>query len=101
MKKSERKKAFFTKGHNAFKIKITTVKPLYSGHHRDLKKVSAIERCPLRGGSSQIRLFYFKNLLWVLGYSEIYPKVCQKAGFGRRKRLKTLYFKYAIFHSKK
>ena len=29
-----------------------TVKPLYSEHHRDLKIVSVIERCPLHGGSS-------------------------------------------------
>ena len=24
-----------------------TMKPLYSGHHRDLEKVSAVRRCPL------------------------------------------------------
>ena len=29
-----------------------TVKPLYSGHHRNLKIVFVIERCPLRRGSS-------------------------------------------------
>ena len=39
-----------------------TVKPLYSGHHRDLKK-SFIKRCPLHRGCSKIDLFYFKNLL--------------------------------------
>ena len=26
---------------------MTTVKPLYSGHHRDFEKVSVIRRCPL------------------------------------------------------
>ena len=30
----------------------TTVKPLYSGHHWDLKIVSVIERCSLHRGSS-------------------------------------------------
>ena len=39
------------------------VKPLYNGHHWDLKIVSVIERCPLRRGSSQAGLFCFKNLL--------------------------------------
>ena len=29
-----------------------TVKPLYSGHHRDLKVVSVLEMCPLHRGSS-------------------------------------------------
>ena len=29
-----------------------TVKPLYSGHHRDFKIVSVIERCPLHRVSS-------------------------------------------------
>ena len=33
-----------------------TVKPVYSGHHRGLKIVSVIERCPLHRGSSQIVL---------------------------------------------
>ena len=40
---------------------INTVKPLYSGHYRDREKVSAIERCPLHRGSSQICLFCSKN----------------------------------------
>ena len=39
-----------------------TVKPLYSGHHQDCKKVSAIERCPLHRGSSQICLFCYKSI---------------------------------------
>ena len=43
------------------------MKPLYSGHHRDLKIASATERCPLHGGSSQTGLFCFKNLL-LLGF---------------------------------
>ena len=30
---------------------------LYSGHHRNLKIVFVIERCPLHRGSSQIGLF--------------------------------------------
>ena len=29
-----------------------TVKPLYSGHHRDQEKVSAIRRCPPHRGST-------------------------------------------------
>ena len=29
---------------------VTTVEPLYSGHHRDPENVSAIRRCPLRKG---------------------------------------------------
>ena len=29
---------------------MTTVKPLYSGHHRDFEKVSVIRRCPLYRG---------------------------------------------------
>ena len=29
---------------------VTTVEPLYSGHHRDLEKVSAVKRCPLSRG---------------------------------------------------
>ena len=43
------------------------MKPLYGGHHRDLKIASATERCPLHGGSSQTGLFCFKNLL-LLGF---------------------------------
>ena len=34
-----------------------TVEPLYSGHHRDLKKMSATERCPLHSGFAQISTF--------------------------------------------
>ena len=33
-----------------------TVKPVYSGHHRDLKTVSVYIKCPLRKGSFQIGL---------------------------------------------
>ena len=36
---------------------LITAEPLYSGHHRDLKKMSAIERCPLRRGFAQIGTF--------------------------------------------
>ena len=39
----------------------TTVKPLYSGHHLDLEKVSTKERCPLHRCLSQIGLFCLKN----------------------------------------
>ena len=34
-----------------------TVEPLYGRHHRDLKKMSAIERCPLHRGFAQISTF--------------------------------------------
>ena len=40
-----------------------TVKPLYSGHHWDLKIVTVTKRCPLHRGFSKIGLFCFKNLL--------------------------------------
>ena len=39
-----------------------TVKPLNSGHHLDLEKVSAIETCPLPRLLSQIGLFCKENL---------------------------------------
>ena len=32
------------------------MEPLYSGQHRDLKKMSAIERCPLHKGFAQMVL---------------------------------------------
>ena len=32
------------------------MKPLYSGHHRDREKVSAIGRCPLQGGVRYIEV---------------------------------------------
>ena len=55
-----------------------TVKPLYSGHHWDREKVSAIDRCLLWRGSSQICLFCSKNryfatktCFWVLGHCKI------------------------------
>ena len=38
------------------------MKPLYSGHHLGLEKVSTIERCPLSRGLSQIGLSCLKNL---------------------------------------
>ena len=38
-----------------------TVEPLYSGHHLELEKVSAIERCPLHRGLSKIDLFCLEN----------------------------------------
>ena len=47
-------------------IQLYTVKLLYSGHHRDLEKVSAIERCPLHRGSSQIYLFFINNTNFTL-----------------------------------
>ena len=40
-----------------------TVKPLYGGHHLDLEKMPAIERCPLHRGLSEIGLFCFENPL--------------------------------------
>ena len=47
---------------NSFSImERNTVKPLYSEHHWDREKVSAIERCPLHRGSSQICLFCSQN----------------------------------------
>ena len=55
-----------------------TVKPLYSGHHWDCEKVSAIEKCPLHRDSSQICLFCSKNIYFatktcfgVLGHCKI------------------------------
>ena len=33
------------------------VEPVYSGHHRNLKKMSAIESCPLHRGFAQIGTF--------------------------------------------
>ena len=70
-----------------------TVKPLYSGHHRDREKVSAIERCPLHRGFSQICLFGFKNNYFtaktcygVPGYCGIDTMVVNSGG---RMRLKT------------
>ena len=39
------------------KLYIITVKPLYSGHQRELKIVSVIDRFPLDRGSSRIGLF--------------------------------------------
>ena len=30
-----------------FTVKLTTVKPLYSGYHRDQENVPAMRRCPL------------------------------------------------------
>ena len=53
-------KAFYTVPNRWFDW---AVKSLYSGHHQDLKIVTALERCPLRRSSSQIGLFCFKNLL--------------------------------------
>ena len=44
----------------------STVKPLYSGHHWDREKVSAIERYPLHRGSSQIYLFFINNTNFTL-----------------------------------
>ena len=44
-------------------LETITVKRLYSGHHRDIKIVSIIQRCLLHRGSSQIGLFCFENLL--------------------------------------
>ena len=35
----------------------STVEPLYSGHHWDLKKMSSIERCPPHRGFAQIGTF--------------------------------------------
>ena len=55
---------------------LNTVKPFYSGHHRDLK----------------IAYFTSKTYSRVLGYSEIQTKVCQKVGVGSRKILKTIYY---------
>ena len=46
-----------------YQHKRPTVKPLYSGYHRDFKIVSFIERCPLHRGFFQIGLFCFKNVL--------------------------------------
>ena len=44
---------FYTKPENfAEEANLNTVKPLYSGYHRDLKIVSITERSPLHSGSS-------------------------------------------------
>ena len=56
------------------------MKPLYSGHHWDLKIVSAIERRPLGVRYREVlpKLAYFatKTCSSVLGYSTIEFKVC-------------------------
>ena len=64
----------------------------YSGHHRNLKIVSIIERWPIHRGFSQTGFFFASETCSrVLGYSAIDPKMCQEAGVGRRK---TIYRKY-------
>ena len=47
--------------------KLYTVKPAYSGHLRDLKKVSAIDRCPLRRGSYCLGVKMTFSCCWGLG----------------------------------
>ena len=42
----------------------SSVKPLCSGHHWDLRIVSVRHRRPLHGGSSHISLFCLRNLLY-------------------------------------
>ena len=60
------------------------MKPIYSGHHRDIKIVSIIERRRLDSGSFQIDYFASELALEVLRYSVIDPKVCQEVVVGRR-----------------
>ena len=48
---------------------INTVKPLHSGHHRDLEKVSAMRRCPLYIGLTFFsKEMTFRSLSSVLRY---------------------------------
>ena len=70
---------------------LDTVKPRYSGHHRDLKTMPVIERFPYIEVLPRLAYFTSKTYSRVLGYSVIETKVCQKFGVGRRKSLNTLY----------
>ena len=62
----------------------TTVKPLYSGHHWDLKIVSVIERFLYIEVLPKLAYFTSKTYSRVLGYSVIETAVCQKVFVGRR-----------------
>ena len=54
------------------------MKPLYSGHHRSLKIVFVIKRCPLNKRSSQIGLFCFRTCSRLLRYSATTLKSVKK-----------------------
>ena len=68
-----------------------TVKPFFIGRHRDLKVVSVLETCPLHRRSFKLDYFVSKTYSRVLEYNAIDPKMCQEAGFGRRRSLETEY----------
>ena len=73
-----------------------TVKPRHSGHQRDREKVSAIERCPLHRGSSQIYLFFINNTNFTLktcfgGFRVLYSgdhSIIKRSFLGRERDLR-------------
>ena len=73
-----------------------TVKPLYSGHHLDLEKVGAIERCALHRGLSKLAYFTSKTVVRVSGYSEVKLQLCQDDIWVKEYK-DNIYIKYFIF----
>ena len=58
------------------------MKPLYSGHHRDLKIVSVTERCPLERYFTSWLILLQKLILVCCGIVQLNPKCVERSVLG-------------------